>query len=112
GGLEDDRAAGRDGDGDLLVGVAGDGGVGAVQALEGHPRGAGREGGLTRLTGVVEGDDVLGGVLARAGAGEGVDARAVGGVPLLLDAVGQGRVGLAQLRQRADLPVERRARVV
>src|SRR5690606_7003609 len=110
--LADDRRARGDGDGDLPVGVAAHGGVGAVEALERRPGGVGREGGLLRLVGVVEGDDVLGGVLAGGGAGDGVDAGAVGGVAFLLDAVGQGGVRLAELREGADLPVERRAGVV
>src|SRR5690606_21886766 len=97
--LEDDRRARGDGDGDLPVGVAAHGGVGAVEALERRPGGVGREGGLLRLVGVVEGDDVLGGVLAGGGAGDGVDAGAVGGVAFLLDAVGQGGVRLAELRE-------------
>src|SRR5690606_17544404 len=79
---------------------------------ERRPGGVGREGGLLRLVGVVEGDDVLGGVLAGGRAGYGVDAGAVGGVAFLLDAVGQGGVRLAELREGADLPVERRAGVV
>src|SRR5690606_3692942 len=94
------------------VGVAAHGGVGAVEALERRPGGVGREGGLLRLVGVVEGDDVLGGVLAGGGAGDGVDAGAVGGVAFLVDAVGEGGVCLAELREGADLPVERRAGVV
>ncbi len=109
--LEDDRRAGRDGDGELPVAVALQGGVGAVDALEGHAGRAGGEGRGLLVGGVVEGDDVLRAAL-RVRAREGIDARAVGRVPLLLDAVGEGGVGLAELRESTDLAVERCSRVV
>src|SRR5690606_19045391 len=105
--------------GDVPAGGVGDLVRGGVGGAEGAPlpvagRGGGEEpvrpSGLA--VGVVEGDDVLGGVLAGGRAGDGVDAGAVGGVTFLLDAVGQGGVRLAELREGADLPVERRAGVV
>ncbi len=111
GGLVDDGGPGRHGDGDLAVGVGPQGVLGPVDAPVRHAGRAGREGGRLRLARVVEGDDVL--LAGRGvGAGEGVDPGAVGRVSLGLDAVGQGRVGLAELGERGDLPVERGARVV
>src|SRR6185437_16441937 len=59
-----------------------------------------------RGRGVVHRDDVLD-LLGLVDAGEGVDAGAVGRVALDLDAVGQGRVVLAELGQRGYRLVER-----
>ncbi len=111
GGLEDDGGAGRDGDGDLAVGVGRHCVGGPVDAPVGHACRAGGEGRGLLAVGVVEGDDVLG-ARPRVRPGEGVDARAVGRVPLRLDAVRQGRVGLAEPGEGGDLLVERRVRVV
>ncbi len=97
----------RDGDGDLLVGAAD--GLRAGRRVELVEVLAGREGvqgdGL-RLGGVVHRDDVLD-LLARVDPGERVDTRAVRRVPLDLRAVGERRVGPAQLGEVGDAGVER-----